>query len=136
MRTLILTAAAAAAVASCTTAPPVPQAARAEQKLQQMLAGKVAGPPTGCISAIDAANASSTIAPNAIAFRVNPGLVYVSNTAGSACQGLAGDRYALVTRSSGPGGLCRGDIVQVRDLQTGIMVGSCSLGEFTRYSRP
>lgn len=128
------TAAATAALASCTTSPQVPAAIHADQQVQQMLAGKVAGAPISCVPSHHG-SASKIIAPNAIAFRVDSSTVYVSNTAGMGCEGLAGTHHALVTRSTGPGGLCRGDIVEVRDLHSGSVVGSCTLGDFVRYSR-
>lgn len=133
--TLVLAGAALMGLASCTTAPPQQTSLQAEQQLQRLLAGKVAGPSTSCIPDYHA-SASSLVAANAIAFRVNPGLVYVTNTANSGCEGLTNPRYALVVTSHGPSGLCSGDIVQVRDLQTGTMIGSCSLSEFTPYRNP
>lgn len=137
MRSLsvIATAAAVAAISSCTTSPQLPAAVQADQQVQQMIAGKVASAPTGCIPSYHS-GASTVIAPNAIAFRVDPGTVYLSDTSGSGCAGLAGSRYALVTQARGSAGLCRGDIVQVRDLQNDIVIGSCALGDFVRYSRP
>jgi len=122
------------AVAACTTAPPPPEAAVAEHHLNSLLAGKVAGPATECIPTFQA-NSPSLIAPGAVAFVPNPGKVYVSNVAGTGCEGLANPRYSLVSKSHGSS-LCAGDVVQVRDLQTGVMVGACSLGAFTPYTRP
>ena len=134
MRTLSLaaTAAAAAVLASCSTSPPVPAEVYGQQQLQSLLAGKVAGETTSCMPA-RLSSAPAIIAPNAIAFRVNSGSVYVSNTAGMGCESLAGTQDTLVTRSMGAG-LCSGEIVEVRNLQTGTTVGSCTLGEFVRYS--
>ncbi|HEY7959849.1 MAG TPA: hypothetical protein VID20_07310 [Sphingomicrobium sp.] len=122
------------ALAACTTAPPTPEAAVAEHQLNSLLAGKVAGAPTECIPTFQS-NSASLIAPGAVAFVPNPGKIYVSNITGSGCEGLANPRYSLVSTSHGSS-LCRGDIVQVRDLQTGVMVGACSLGAFTPYARP
>lgn len=122
------------ALAACTTAPPPPEGAMAQQRLNALLAGKVAGPPTECIPTT-AASSHSLIAPGAIAFSTNPGKVYVSNVAGTGCEGLANPRYSLVSTSHGSS-LCSGDIVQVRDLQTGVMAGACSLGVFTPFTRP
>jgi hypothetical protein len=122
------------ALAACTAAPAPPEAAVAEHQLNALLAGKVAGPPTECIPTTQASS-HSLISPGAIAFSSNPGRVYVSNVAGSGCEGLSDPRYSLVSTSHGST-LCSGDIVQVRDLQTGAMAGACSLGPFTPYTRP
>jgi hypothetical protein len=122
------------ALAACTAAPPPPQAAVAQHQLNALLAGKVAGPPTECIPTSQASS-HSLISPGAIAFSTNPGKVYVSNVAGSGCEGLSDPRYSLVSTSHGSS-LCSGDVVQVRDLQTGVMVGACSLGPFTPFTRP
>ena len=123
-----------AALAACTTAPPPPDAAVAQHRLGSLLAGKVAGPATECIPTSESSS-HSVIAPGAIAFSSNPGKIYVSDVRGSGCEGLANPRYSLVSKSHGSS-LCSGDIVQVRDLETGVMVGACSLGAFTPYTRP
>jgi hypothetical protein len=124
---------AVAALAACTTAPPPPEGVVAQNRLNTLLAGKIAGPPAECIPTVQAGS-PSFIAPGAIAFSSNPGKVYVSDVRGSGCEGLASPRYSLVSTSHGSS-LCSGDIVQVRDLQTGVMVGTCSLGAFTPYTR-
>jgi hypothetical protein len=126
--------AAAVAIAGCTAAPPVPEGAQADHRLQAMLAGKVAGPPVSCIPGYNSAHATSVIAPGAIAFQVNPGLVYVSNVDGSGCENSSGPNYSLVTKSYGS--LCSGDQVQIRDLQTRALVGACSLAPFVPYRSP
>jgi hypothetical protein len=122
------------ALGACTTAPPPPDSAVAQHQLSALLAGKVAGPPQNCIPSFQSGS-PSLIAPTAVAFTVNPGKVYVSDVAGTGCEGLANPRYSLVSNSHGSS-LCSGDIVQVRDLETGSMVGACSLGAFTPYTRP
>lgn len=119
-------------LASCTTSPPAPSGMEAQARLQQMLAGKVAGAPMSCIPDYHS-SASTLMAPGAIAFRVNPGLVYVMNTAGTGCEGLTNPHNTLVVKSHGPNTLCSGDTVEIRDLQAGMLVGSCLLGEFTPY---
>ncbi len=134
MRNLILVSA-GMALASCTTAPtPSANDIYAQQRLAALLAGKVAGPPVDCIPGYQA-NMSATLTPQAIAFQANPSRVYVTNTAGTGCDGLSDQTYTLVTTSRGPGGLCRGDIVKIIDRQVGTMMGSCSLGSFVTYTR-
>jgi hypothetical protein len=67
---------------------------------------------------------------------VSPAQVYVSDVTGTGCEGLANPTYSLQSASHGPGSLCRGEIVQVRDLRSGMTVGSCPIGEFTPYVKP
>ncbi|MGZ2411919.1 hypothetical protein ACUXST_001340 [Sphingomonas sp. F9_3S_D5_B_2] len=133
MRTIALLIAGATLV-GCTTATSQPDSAAAQQRLDQLLAGKVVGPPVDCIPAY-LKNTGTVITPRALAFEAS-GRVYVSSTAGSGCEGVSGQNYSLVTTTHGPSGLCAGDIAQLRDLQTGVTAGSCSLSPFVPYSRP
>jgi hypothetical protein len=133
MRTLpIIAAAAAAALAGCTQAPP-PSAygPQADQRLQAMLTGKVAAP-SGCIPQYRAGR-PSLVTPGAIAFQVDPGLVYVSNVQGTGCEDLANPNFAMVTNSNGPG-LCSGDTVRIYDVHTRVLEGACTLGPIVAYS--
>ena len=123
-----------AAVAACTTSPPQDERLAAQQHLNQLLAGKVAGGPIQCIPDYHTSS-PSVITPDALAFQPNPGRIYVSSTAGSGCEGVAGQTYSLVTTSRGPSGLCAGDAVQIRDLHTGVMAGACTLSPFVPYTR-
>ena len=121
-------------LAACTTAPPPPEAAVAQHQLDTLLAGKVAGQPQTCIPTFQSGS-PSLIAPGASAFTANPGKIYVSDIRGTGCEGFANPRYSLISTSHGTS-LCSGDIVKVRDLQTGNMIGACSMGTFTPYTRP
>lgn len=125
---------AALGLASCTTAAPPPEAAVAQHQLDALLAGKVAGQPQNCIPTFQSGS-PSLIAPGAIAFTVNPGRIYVSDVRGTGCEDFANPRYSLISDSHGAS-LCSGDIVKIRDLQTGNMIGACSMGMFTPYVRP
>jgi hypothetical protein len=58
--------------------------------------------------------------------------VYVNHLLGE-CDGLDSGFYTLVTRSGGSG-MCRGDISHVTDVRTGMMVGSCAIGDFVPYA--
>ena len=66
-----------------------------------------------------------------VAFK-NGRTVYVNHLLGE-CNGLKSGFYTLVTRSSGSG-LCRGDIARVADVSTGMIVGSCAVGDFIPYT--
>jgi hypothetical protein len=124
----------AAALGSCMAGPPRSANADAQVKLAQMLAGKTAQP-SSCIPQYRASS-PALVAPTAIAFEVNPSLVYVSDVAGTGCEGLSGPNYTLITKSYGASGLCSGDVVQIVDHSSGQMMGSCSLGPITAYRQP
>ena len=134
MRKLALLAA-GCSLAACAANPSQDDRMAAQQHLAALLAGKVADRQVECVP--DYHSSSRTIlTPQAIAFEANPGLVYVSSTAGNGCEGIVGSRYSLVTTSHGTSGICAGDQVQVRDLQTGLMAGACTLQPFVPYKRP
>ena len=124
---------AAASLASCTAGP---QSAAYDQanaaKLQQTLAGKVAGAPVSCLPSYrsnDLIRAGDDVA----IFRDGPNRVYVNRLNGS-CSGLGNQNYALVTKTVGSSSVCRGDIARIVDLSTGMTVGSCSFGDFVPYT--
>ena len=100
--------------------------------MQAVLAGKVAQAPRDCIPNTQAGS-PSIITPDAIAFQVNPGLVYVSSVTESGCEGASDPTYTLVTRSNGPS-LCSGDRVEIHDPHTRVLVGACTLSPFTPYT--
>jgi hypothetical protein len=125
-------AAAAGVLAGCTQAPPAAQGVQANQRLQAILAGKVAGAPRDCIPPTQAGS-PSVVTPTEVAYEVNPGLVYVSSVAGSGCENASDPTYASVTRSNGPG-LCSGDRLEIHDPHTRVLIGACTLGPFTPYS--
>ena len=122
-----------ATLASCAVAPQPGRSARAENRFQQLLAGKVAGPAVSCLPSYRA-NDMVVIDDATIAFRDGSRRVYVANLSHS-CSNLGSGHYALVTKRYGGSGLCRGDIGQVADLTTGMTVGSCVFGDFTPYER-
>lgn len=135
MRSLYL-AAAAAALAGCSTAPQ--HAARdthSDAKLDQLLAGKVAGKPQDCLPTFRTQD-MERIDEDTILFRDGSNRIYRNELNGS-CHGLGSPNYALVTSSIGGGGrLCRGDIARVVDVANGMAVGSCVIGQFVPYSVP
>ena len=128
--------AAAATLAGCSTTPPQPQpvSAESQQQLQRLLAGKVAGPPTSCLSRLRADD-MVVISDGLVLYRDGANRVYRQDFGGSACSGLASGFYTMKTRSSGAN-LCRGDIVEIVDLRTGTMRGVCSFGDFVPYQPP
>lgn len=120
-------------VAGCETAGDVPaRTERAQATYERALAGKVAGRAEKCLP-LHRTRDMERIDDTTILFR-DGSTIYVNTTLG-ACNNLANQSYALVTRNFGPQ-LCRGDIATVTDMTSGITVGSCSLGDFVPYRTP
>lgn len=135
MRSLLLIA--SAALVGCSTAPNqvAHHDARSEAKLQQHLAGKVAGKAQDCLPTFRTQDLIR-VDDDTVLFRDGPNRLYRNEINGS-CAGLGSQNYALVTKSfGGTGRLCRGDIARMIDTSTGVVVGGCALGEFVPYTRP
>ena len=124
-----------AAIVGCTTGAAEQPIRTADKQRQydQLLVGKVAGPPLSCLPTFRQDD-MVVIDDRTIAFRQGSSRTYVNHMQGG-CSNLGGG-YALVTRSFGGGQLCRGDIAQVVDLSSRMTVGSCVFGDFVPYARP
>ena len=124
-----------AILASCSDVPPPAPMRTADKQREYQLAlqGKVAQKPVSCLPHYRAGD-MRTIDENTIMFREGSSRVWVNNMQGG-CHDLASGSYALVTRTYGSAGLCRGDIAHVVDLLNHIQVGSCVFGDFTPYVR-
>lgn len=122
------------AIAGCTTAPPPPPGPdpQAQMRLNQILAGKVAGAPQSCLANWRAQN-MVVIDDNTIVFRESSARVWVQKPR-NPCDRLSNPSYALVTRTI-TNQLCSGDIAQVVDPSANIMVGTCVIGDFVPYVR-
>ena len=120
-----------AALAGCAEQPPATRSAQAEAKYQQLLAGRAAGSPVSCLPHYQSDD-MVTIDNSTVAFK-SGSTVYVNHLIGE-CQGLNSGFYTLVTRSTGSG-LCHGDIADVRDVRTGMIIGACAMGDFVPYKR-
>lgn len=123
-----------AALGSCSTAPQPGRSAKAEAHFQKLLAGKVAGKPLSCLPTFRSSD-MVVIDEQTIAFRDGSRRVWVTNLE-NGCSNLGSGHYALVTKTFGGMGLCRGDIARVADLTNGITVGSCVFGDFVPYMKP
>lgn len=126
-----------AALAGCTAASPRETAmaqAKAQTRLNQLLAGKVPGPPQSCLQSYRQ-NDMVVIDDYTIAFRDGPSRVWINKPQGG-CNLLSAGPYALVTRETGGLGLCRGDIGRVVDTLNRATVGSCVMSDFIPYTRP
>ena len=120
--------------ASCTTAyPTVEQQQRQARELQRELGGKVAGAPIRCLPTYRARDMLA-IDEQTIIFR-DGRTTYVSRMKGG-CSGLGSAGYTLITKTIGGSNLCGGDIAQVADISSGMVVGSCTFGDFVPYRRP
>lgn len=119
------------AATGCMTQPqPMSRSAEAQAQFQKLTSGKVAGSAITCLPSYRS-NDMVTIDDGTVAFK-NGRTVYVNHLLGE-CDGLKSGFYALVTRSNGSG-LCRGDIAHVTDASTGMIVGSCAVGDFVPYA--
>lgn len=124
----------AGTLASCSTAPqPVMRSAEGQREYEQLIAGKVAGPPQACLPRYDA-NDMVIIDEHTIGYRVGSARAYINHMRGD-CGGL-GQNTTLVTRTFGSGDTCSGDIAQVADLTNHTVVGGCAFGDFIPYVRP
>lgn len=121
---------AAASAACASSALSEPRTSKAESRLQNLLRGKVAGPPVSCLSSYRAGR-MTIIDDDTVLFRVGNKTVYRNDPPGG-CYPMGGAGYSLVTRTPGSG-LCSGDIAQVIDLRTGFSAGACALGKFVPY---
>ncbi|HUE79894.1 MAG TPA: hypothetical protein VMN38_09720 [Sphingomicrobium sp.] len=123
------------ALGACSTTPqPMGRSAEADAHLQELIAGKVPGQGRACLPHYRANN-MVVIDDNTVVFDSGR-TVYRNDFQGGACSRLGSGFYAMLTKTSGGTGLCRGDIAQVVDTTTGITVGSCVLGDFVPYTTP
>lgn len=101
-------------------------------ELEKALAGKVAGEKVSCVNRQPQTNLTA-ISGNVLLYRVSGRLVYRNDLIGS-CTGLArGDTLIIKTWGSQ---YCRGDMATSADLTSGMVTGSCALGDFTPYRAP
>ena len=136
MRAPILILSLAATLAAC-SAQPDRTALRtpgAQKELDRFLVGKVAGAPVSCLPSYQARD-MTIVDEQTIIFRDGANRVYRNDPPGG-CPGAGRPGNTLIIRNFGGTGLCRGQIVQVADLQTGSFGGSCSLGDFVPYTTP
>jgi hypothetical protein len=127
---LFLTVAASACAASAMTEPRTP---KAERTLQRELAGKVAGAPVSCLPPFRTGD-MTVVDDNTVLFKGGHNRVYRNDPPGG-CSPMSWGGYTLVTRSNSAQ-MCRGDIVQVVDVGSGQIAGSCALGDFIPYQIP
>lgn len=102
---------------------------RAALRLDQLLAGKVAGETRSCIRRRDAER-QEIIDDRTVIYRISRDRL-IRGDLSPACTGL--DRNSTMIRRSTSLDICRGEIFEVRDAGTGFQQGSCIYGDFTEY---
>ena len=102
--------------------------AKQQAALGKELKGKIPGKKQSCISLTQRADLQ-IISDELLLYKAGR-TVYVNRVLGS-CNGLSLGR-ALVTNIFGSQ-LCRGDIARVADFNSGMLTGSCALGDFVPY---
>ena len=99
--------------------------------LADTLSGRGAGLPMNCLPA-GRRWTSHTLDGGGIAYR-SGGQIYVGTfQGGSDCSRVGRVGYTLITRPLA-GGLCAGDIADVMDTSTRMIVGHCTYGPFMPY---
>lgn len=125
--------AAALGLAACATSPePMERSPEAQRELARYLTGRVAGPAQTCLPSFRTQD-MVVIDERTILYRDGSNRVWRNEMVGP-CNGLGRPGTAIVTRSFGGSGLCRGEIAQVVDTTGGFTVGSCSFGDFVPYT--
>ena len=124
---------AAAALFACAPVDDRARSAASDLRVQQFVAGKVAGPPASCLPSYSA-NDMIVIDGRTLSFRSVGNTTHIVHLT-EGCSHLTSGG-ALLTKSFGGGGLCRGDIAQVIDTSSQMISGSCAIREIIPYRRP
>jgi len=130
IRLPLLLAGAALMLGAATPASDVARSARAQDRLDKVLAGRVAGAAVDCVDA-GRIGGPDIIDSGTILYR-DMGRVW-RNDLPDQCRALQPGRI-LVVRLWG-GQLCRGDLVEIADGGSSIPMGSCRLGAFAPYEK-
>ena len=125
----------ASALGSCSASPPPAGMTPANQaRLAALTAGKVAGPPSSCLP-MWKSNDMIAIDEHNIVFRDNSRRLWINHMDPAGCLNIDGGRNALVTRTTQTS-LCRGDIAEVLDTASRMVIGSCVFGDFIPWTTP
>lgn len=103
--------------------------AKAHDEMTQQLAGLTPREPVMCINQRDIDSVKTY--PGAILYKASPNRIYKSDVP-PGCRASFDD--VIVTRTT-TAQYCSGDIVRMVDRNTGMLTGSCGLGEFTPYTK-
>src|SRR5688572_33279835 len=133
MRAIPLLLTAAALTGCATQPPPATQMAESQAKLQELTAGKVAGPAISCLPPSARSRNLEVIDDRTFAYVDSSSRVYVNHVRGE-CSNLWSGFYTLVVSSSGSGTFS-GDIAYVAYVRIVITSVSCALCVFVLYIR-
>jgi len=123
----------AAALASSSTAmSPQALSPHAASQLSQALAGRTAGPPVNCVQ--NFRSSTMKVIDEGTIIYGSGRTIYVQKPVGG-CPGLTMGAHSLVARKFTTNRICAGDINQVTDLRTGVIVGSCVFKPFIPYTQ-
>lgn len=128
---IALAVAAAAPISAATPQHPTGQQQTGEEKLQELLKGRVAGKPVSCLS-LTTLRESQIVDGTAIVYRSGSRL-YVNRPRGDA-KWLDSDDILLTKTTSGE--LCSIDTVYLLDRTTHFTRGFVTLGDFVPYEKP
>jgi hypothetical protein len=124
--------AALAFAAGCAAQDPGEMRADSEARLAAQLRDyEQSGPGQSCVSMREV-HGNRSAGEGAILFTGTGGRIFV-NRPPAGCPVLSSGRSLQIRTTTSQ--LCRGDIVTVADLTTGMEFGGCGLGEFTPYRR-
>ncbi|PWK92595.1 hypothetical protein [Fulvimonas soli] len=130
IRTRAFVAGAAALVLGAARAAAPAGDAKGEAKLSELLAGRTAGQPVGCLR-LDELRSSQIVDGTAIVYEGKRNTLYVNRPNGASALR---SQVVLVSRPHNAQ-LCKLDIVQLVDPGTRMPRGSVSLGSFVPYSK-
>ena len=120
------------ALASCVAQPPL-AAYDGQARVAQLVAGKVAGAARSCLPSPQTTR-FETIEGNTAVYREGSRL-WINQMSGR-CTNLPGRNYTLVTRPFGLSGPCEGDVANVIESGSSMIVGSCMYGDFVPFDGP
>lgn len=107
--------------------------AKDAKELAEALEGRVAGASVDCMPNLHGQGRMEIIDDNTILFRSGSTLYLQSPRGG--CPGIKNGQYTLVLHQVGAHQVCRGDIHQLVNLQTGVKGGGCVFSEFIPYRK-
>jgi Family of unknown function (DUF6491) len=122
----------AATLASCAAPEPYRQSPQAQQDLQRLLAGKIAGKPISCLQTTYTDDMQIIDGRN-VAFKQGSRAVYLMRLT-EGCHLLGAGGYALLSHQFGGMGYCQGDIARVLDTTSRMTVGSCGIEQIVPYT--
>lgn len=103
---------------------------RESRELNDILVGRKAGEARQCIS-IQRVRRSTRFGDDILIYEMRSGDILVNRTR-NGCRDVG--NASLITKTNGDR-LCRGQIFEVRDFETGITLSNCAYGDFVEYNQ-